>query len=277
MTTLDAARADVPTVAQPGLPRQVAGNLAAEWTKLRSVRSTVFSLLATAIVGVGFAVLIAFGTVSRWDRMEPQRRLTFQPATFSVSGVLFAQLVIGALGVLAMSAEYSTGTIRATLSATPQRLVVYGTKIVTFTVTALVVAAATTTTAFLAAQSILARKHIQTTFSAAGVPRVVYGAALFLVAVALLGLGLAALMRHTAAAISTLFGLMLVLPILTSFLPSDWQVNVDRWIPLNAGLAVIQAHAEPNRFGPWAGLGVLFGYAAVALVAGGVALQRRDA
>jgi len=264
-------------IVQPGLVTQFGRNLAAEWTKLVSVRSTVVSLLATAAVCVGFAVLVALGTTSRWDRVRPAEKLNFHPATVSLSGVFLAQLVIGSLGVLAMSAEYSTGTIRATLAATPQRLVMYLAKIGVFAVVAFVVSAISTTAAFLVGQSILSRRHIETTLGAPGVPRVVVGGALFLVAVSLLGLGLAATFRHTAAAISTVFGLMLVLTILVNFLPSDWQANVDKYLPLNAGTQIMQQVTEPGRLAPWTGLALMFGYALISLVVGGVVLARRDA
>ena len=267
-----------PSTPQPSLAVQAGRNLAAEWVKLRSVRSTVFSLLATAAMSVGFAVLISLGTVSRWDRMSAEQRAGLHPATRGVSGVLFAELVIGALGVLAISAEYTTGTVRATFTATPQRLVAYGAKIVTFAVTAFAVALPTTVVAFLLSQSILASRHAGVGLLDGDDPRVVVGAALFLVAVALLGLGLGAILRHTAGAISTLFTLMLVLPILSNFIPSDWQASVDRWLPLNAGMTIMQTGApEPDQFGPWTGLAVLFGYAALALAGGAAVLLRRDA
>jgi ABC-2 type transport system permease protein len=263
---------------QPGLPAQLMNNVAAEWTKLRSVRSTVFSLLATAVLCIGFAVLVSLGTVSRWDRLRPAQRADFHAATLGVSGVLFGQLVLGALGVLAMSAEYSTGTIRATLSATPHRLVTYLTKIGVFAGVAFVVALVTSTVSFVSAQAILSQKHAGVGLLDSPDPRVVVGAALFLVAVSLLGLGLAALLRHTAGAISALFGLMLVLPILSNFLPSDWQDNVDKWLPLNAGMGVMQTGpTEAHQFGHWTGLAVLFGYALIALVGGAAVLLRRDA
>jgi len=262
----------------PGPLTQLRFNFVSEWTKLRSVRSTVLALLATVVMTVGFAVLLCLGELSRWDHLSAHQRATFKPATLSVSGALFAELVIGALGVLSMSAEYSTGTIRATLTATPQRLVAYLAKIVTFAVTAFAVTLPTSVLAFLTAQAILARRQAGVGLLDGDDPRVVVGAALFLVAVALLGLGLAATLRHTAGAISTLFGLMLVLPLLSNFLPSDWQAHVDRWLPLNAGMAVMeQGPPQANGFDPWTGLGVLFGYALIALLAGGVLLRHRDA
>ncbi len=265
------------TAAQPGPGTQVLRNLAAEWTKLRSVRSSMVSLLATVVVCVGLASMFSYGVISRWDHMRAAEKAGFVPSTTSVMGVLFGQLVIGSLGVLAMSGEYSTGTIRATLTATPQRLVSYLTKIAVFVVTAFVVAIVTTTTAFLVSQAILARKHLGVGLGDPGSTRIVLGAALFLVAVALLGLGLAAVLRHTAAAISTLFGLMLVLPILSNFIPSDWQSHVNKWLPLNAGTAVMQLHPDANGFAPWTGLAVMFGYALIALAGGALVLLRKDA
>ena len=281
MTTLSAAHPN-PTAGvdrdRTTLAAQLRVTQAAEWTKQRSVRTTVAALLATAGVTVAFAVLLSLGELSRWDHLSPRQRASFHPATLSISGVLFAELVIGALGVLSMSAEYSTGTIRATLTATPQRLTAYLAKIAVFAVTAFAVAVTTTTTAFLSAQAILARRQLGVGLLDGDAPRIVVGSALFLVAVALLGLGLAATLRHTAAAISTLFAAMLVLPLLSNFLPSDWQANLDRWLPLNAGTAVMQqGPPETNQFGPWTGLAVLFGYALIALIAGGVLLRRRDA
>ena len=281
MTTLSTPSPGPPAPLAPGATgpgTQLRHTLSAEWTKLRSVRSTVASLLATAAVTVAFAVLLSVGELSRWDHLSARQRASFHPATLSISGVLFGELVIGALGVLSMSAEYSTGTIRATLTATPQRLVAYLSKIVVFAVTAFVVALTTTTVAFLTAQAILSRRQLGVGLLDGDDPRIVVGAALFLVGVALLGLGLAATLRHTAAAISTLFAVMLVLPLLSNFMPSDWQADVDRWLPLNAGTAVLQqGPPEANQFGPWTGLAVLFGYALIALAAGGVLLRRRDA
>jgi len=277
--TAELAATDAPASRpQPTARRQLGRLLAAEWTKLMSVRSTMLALVVTGAMCVGFAVLLGIGTLTRWDRMSPEEHAAFQPATFSVSGVFFAQLVIGSLGVLAISAEYSSGTIRATLSAAPQRLLGYLAKILVFAAVALLAGVLTTFASFLAGQSILSSKGIGTSLAEPEIPRVVIGAALFLLAVGLLGLGLGAALRHTAGAVSTLFGLMLVLPILSNFLPSDWQQNIDKWLPLRAGMAIMQQHPQPATFfSPWVGLAVLFGYAALALLAGAVVLHHRDA
>jgi ABC-type transport system involved in multi-copper enzyme maturation permease subunit len=265
------------TGGSPTLVVQFGRVLTSEWTKLRSVRSTVFTLLAMVLVCVGLGGLLAWGMLSRWDHRSSVEQAAFVPSSFSLNGLFLGQLVIGVLGVLVISAEYSSGTIRATLSAVPQRPLVLVAKSVVFAITAYIVAQITCLLAFFLVQAILSQKHIETHLTAPGVPRVVFGGALFLTAVGLLGLGLGALLRHTAAAISTLFTLMLVLPILSNFMPDTWQANVDKYLPLNAGQAVFQLHTEQNAFSPWAGIGVLAGYALIALVAGGVMLSRRDA
>ena len=262
---------------QPPVAVQLGRLAISEWTKLRSVRSTVVSLLATVAVVVGLGAAIATGTMARWDRLPAAEHAGFEPAGRSLAGLFLGQLVIGVLGVLVLSAEYSTGTIRATLSATPQRGRVLLVKTAVFAVVAFVVSLVTCIAAFLVAQSIYASHHVQTTLGAPGVWRVVIGGALYLTVVALLGIGLAAVLRHTAGAISTLFGLMLVLPILARFLPSDWAANVDKYLPSNAGAGIWQLSQSPNSLGPWTGFALFCGYALVALLAGAAVLRSRDA
>jgi ABC-type transport system involved in multi-copper enzyme maturation permease subunit len=262
---------------QPGAGAQIWRIARAEWTKLRSVRSTVISFLAMAVVCVGLAAAIAAGTMARWDRLPRAEHLSFEPASRSLAGIFLGQLVIGVLGALVLSAEYSTGTIRATLSASPQRITVLGVKTVVFAAVTFIVAVPTCLAAFWTAQAIYATKHVQTTLGAPGVLRVVIGGALYLTVVGVLGLGLAAILRHTAGAISTLFGLLLVLPILARFLPSDWQANINKYLPSNAGSGIIQLHAEAGNFSPWTGFALFCGYALAALLTGALVLRLRDA
>ena len=262
---------------QPSVAVQLGRIATSEWTKLRSVRSTVVSLLATIVVVVGLGAAIAAGTMARWDRLPAAEHAGFEPAGRSLAGLFLGQLVIGVLGVLVLSAEYSTGTIRATLSATPQRGRVLLVKTAVFAVVAFVVSLVTCIAAFLVAQSIYGSHHVQTTLGAPGVWRVVIGGALYLTVVALLGIGLAAVLRHTAGAISTLFGLLLVLPILARFLPSDWAANVNKYLPSNAGAGIWQLDSTPNSLGPWTGFALFCGYALLALVAGAAVLRSRDA
>ena len=191
--------------------------------------------------------------------------------------MFLAQLVIGVLGVLVLSGEYSTGTIRATLSAVPQRRTMLAVKGAVFAVVAFVVSIVACLIAFEVAQAIYAQKHVQSSLTSTGVPRIILGGALYLTVVGLFGLGLAAVIRHTAGAISTLFGLLLILPILVEFLPSDWRADVFPYLPSNAGSSIFQIHSEPGSLAPWTGFALFAGYTLVTLVAGAVVLHRRDA
>jgi ABC-2 type transport system permease protein len=251
--------------------------LLSEWTKIRSLRSTIFSLLAAIVFIVGLAVLVPMVTVSHWPPRDPREALGFDPTTRTLSGIFLAQLAIGVLGVLLITGEYATGMIRATFAAVPARLPVLWAKAAVFAAVTLVLMVPTVLGAFLIGQSILTSKHLQTDLSNPGVLRAVIGAALFLTVVGLLGIGLGALLRNTAGGISTLFGLLFVLPIIVRFLPSSWSDPINKYLPSNAGEAITHVHPDPTLLAPWTGFGLFCGYAAVVLIAAAISLRRRDA
>lgn len=248
-----------------------------EWTKLRSLRSTFYTLLAAVVFVIGLGVLFAAVTAAHWSEVGPGERARFDPTNTSLSGVFLAQLAIGVLGVLIVSGEYSTGMIRATLAAVPRRLPVLWAKAGVFAAVTFVLMLLSALAAFFAGQSLLSSKHIQAAFSAPGVARAVVGAALYLTIVGLLGIALGALLRNTAGAIATLFGLLLVLPVLGAVLPSTWSRHVTPYLPSNAGQAVMTVRLGPTSLSPWAGFGVFCAYAAVAMVGAALLLRRRDA
>jgi hypothetical protein len=254
------------------------GVLSSEWTKLRSVRSTVWTLVITAVAGVGIGALVTSAQAARFSTRSLAARLAFDPTRSSLAGMLFAQLAIGVLGVLVVSAEYSTGTIRATFSAVPRRPLVLVAKVVLFAVVAFVVGEIVSFAAFLLGQHILSGKTPTASLSDPTAVRAVVSAGLYLTALGLLALGLATIVRHTAAAISTFVGLLFILPIIADVLPSSFANDVDRFLPADIGTRMMSVHyhgADP--FGPWISFALLAGYAAVILVAGGVLLIRRDA
>jgi ABC-2 type transport system permease protein len=251
--------------------------LHSEWTKLRTLRSTVWSLLAAVLAFVLFAILIPLLVTAHWPPTDPRDLLTFDPVGVSLAGGFFAQLAIGVLGVLLMTGEYATGMIRATLAAVPKRLPVLWAKALVYGITSLVLTAIAAFVAFFIGQSILASKHIDASIGDPHVVRAVFGSALYLVGVGLLGLGLGALIRNTAGAISTLFGLLFVVPVVVHFLPAAWNDAIAKYLPSNAGQVILTTRSQPHSLGPWTGLGVFFLYALVALVLASVALQRRDA
>ena len=277
--------------------------MAAEWTKLWSVRSTMWTLAATGVAVIGLCAL-STGTVSASDLIDdPTRR--------SLVGIFLGQLIFGVLGVLVMSAEYGTGTIRATLSAVPRRPVVLGAKILVFGAVALVVSEILAFAAFAVGQAILSAKHavgasaaiaqhahqlgvqvppnVKTALSSSGsaslgqpgVLRAVIGAGLYLAVLGLLALGLATIIRHTAGAISAFVGIVLVLPLIVQALPTSISNAVARYLPANIGLVLFSTHDVPDRIGPafspWAGFALLVGYTVAILGIGCWVLVRRDA
>ncbi len=148
------------------------------------------------------------------------------PLRASLVGVNFAQLAVGVLGVLVISAEYSTGMIRASLSAVPKRLPVLWAKTGVFAVVVLLLALPAVFIAFFAGQAILAGQHINTSISHPGVLRALIGAALYLMVMGVFGLGLGAILRSTAGGISALAGIVFVLPPIISLFPSSFANSV---------------------------------------------------
>jgi ABC-2 type transport system permease protein len=248
-----------------------------EWIKLRSLRSTVYTLIASVGMTIGLGVLFAAVTVARWDSLNPLERARFDAVDFSLRGVFLAQLAIGTLGVMLITGEYSTGMIRATLAAVPRRLPVLWAKLAVFAVVGTVASIASAFVAFLVSQAILSAKHLQVSLSDPGVLRVVFGAGLYLGAVGLLGMALGFLIRNTAGAISTLVGILLILPVLGEVLPSDWSNAITPYFPGNAGQALMTLHPDAHTLAPWTGFAVFLGYVAVAVAIAAALLRKRDA
>jgi ABC-type transport system involved in multi-copper enzyme maturation permease subunit len=251
--------------------------LVSEWTKLRSLRSTLFSLLAAIVFVVALGCLISWARAHHWDQESPFERLRFDPTKVSLSGVFLAQLAIGVLGVLTFSGEYGTGMIRATITAVPHRLPVLWAKAVVFAVVTFVLMTVSSFAAFLLGQAMLSSRHIETTLGHSGVLTAVLGGGLYLTVVGLLGVALGALLRSTAGGIATLFGVLLVLPLIVHFLPSTWSDNIDPYLPSSAGQAILSVVRDPASMAPWNGFALFCGYAAVLLAGAAVVLRRRDA
>jgi ABC-type transport system involved in multi-copper enzyme maturation permease subunit len=250
--------------------------LRSELTKLRSLRSTVWSLLAALVLILGLSILVPAVRVAHWPPTDPGEMRNFDPVGISLGGTFLAQMAVGVLGVLLMTGEYATGMIRATLAAVPKRLPVLWAKLGVFGAVSLALVLPAVLAAFFIGQSILSSQHIDTTFGSPGVARAVFGSALYVVAVGLLGLALGALLRNTAAAISTLFGLLFVLPLIVRLLPSDWQSHVSRYLPLNAGQAVTNLHNDAGSMAPWSGFTLFCVYVIGVVALAAWQLRRRD-
>jgi len=244
-----------------------------EWTKLRSLPSTIWGLLATVVLMICVGLAYATLRVAR----PPADPSTFDPTAVSLAGVQLAQLAIGVLGVLFISGEYATGSIRVSLAAVPGRLPMLWGKAVAFGLTTVVLSVPAVLASFVAGQSILSAKSLDTGLGEPGVLRAVLGSALFLAAVGLLGLGLGALLRNTAGGISALFGLLFAPQLLLGLLPESVSNAAYRYLPTPAGAAVSYVHHDPVTLGPWTGFGLFCLYTATVLGLAAWRLRRRDA
>ena len=247
-----------------------------EWTKLWSLRSTRYSIAAALLLTIGVAALACGVVAHHWPQMSLRDRQDFHPLEVNLAGVQIAQLAIGVLGVLVITGEYSTGMIRATMSAVPKRLPVLWAKAIVYGVVVLALATPATLIAFAAGQAILARQHIDIAFTHPGVARAVFGAALYLTTIGLFGLAIGAIIRNTAGGIAAFAGILFVLPPLMNVLPTSWNNAASPYLPLLAGQAVMALTRDPHQLAPWTGLGVLCAYTAAALAIASVLLIRRD-
>jgi ABC-2 type transport system permease protein len=252
------------------------GALRSEFTKIRSVRSTYWTLIALVVVTIGIGALACVGAISRGADHGPG----FDATQRSLAGLILGQLIIVVLGALTVTSEYSTGMIRTSLTVQPRRGTLLAAKGVIFFLVSLVTGLVASFVSFFIGQAILSSKHLGVSLGDPNVLRAVVGGALFLAVCGMLAFGLGTLLRHTAGAITASIGLLFVLFVLINFLPSNWQDHVDKWIPFNAGSQIwstIPVQGNPSMFSPWTGFAVFTGYAVIAIVAGAVAFRKRDA
>jgi ABC-2 type transport system permease protein len=251
--------------------------LRSEWTKIRTVRSTMWMLGMTVLIGLAVSAIAMAVTRSDWATMSAASKAGFDPISTSLLGVLYGGAdLIGVVGILVVSSEYGTGTIRATFAAAPRRPMVLAAKVLAFGTVALVVAEVVAFASFLLGQAILTSPAAHATLSSPGALRAVAGIGLFLCVYGLFALGIATVIRNTAGAIVAYVAVQLVLPTVVYALPSSLQNDIQRFLPFEFGSVMINS-SQPGDFGPWTGFLILGGYTVVILTAGAVLLVRRDA
>ena len=245
-----------------------------EWTKFRSLRSTLYTLLLAVVFMVGLGALISAITANQPGGLEPGQ----SAISASLSGIYFAQLAIGVLGVLLISGEYSTGMIRSSLTVVPRRLPMLWGKVVVFAGVVFLTMLVASFAAFFVGQAVLSGQHLGGSLSDPGALRSVVGAALYVTVAGITALALGALLRNTAAAITTFVAVFFVIPTLTLLLPASLTDHFVQYLPSNLGAELTGgtpglAHA----LGPWTGFGVLCGYAAIMIGFAAWRLRRVDA
>lgn len=252
----------------------------AESSKIRSVRSTLWTLLLFVVVTLGLTALLTWLTVHAVNQGKAGGRaasIVADPTSFILgTGLGLGQLAICVLGVLVITSEYSTGTIRASLLAVPKRLPMLAAKAAVFSVLVLIVGEVVAFGSFFIG-SALARSLAKVSLGDPNVTRAVVGAGLYLTVLGLFALAIGNLIRHTAGAITTVIGLVLVIGPLLALLPYSWGAHIHEYFPTVAGVLITADHQQSNQLlSPWQGFGVFCLWTALLLAAGAYLLQRRD-
>jgi ABC-2 type transport system permease protein len=247
----------------------------AEWIKLRSVRSTYWTVFVAAGITIAVSILDTRNIVHIWDQNQRSLQGDFDPLSASLTGLYVTQVGFGVLGVLAIGSEYATGQIRTTLTVVPRRLRVLTAKTATVAAAAIAVGLLSVAAAFAVGQTILAERHINVTLSDPGVLRGLLGAVAFLGLFALFGLGVAAITRHTAGAVGVLFSVLYIVPLAAKALPKPWDERVDPYLISELGQQMYGL--QPAELSPGTATITCAAYAAVALGLAGVLMARRDA
>lgn len=274
-----------PTVRRPSAVEQ---NLAvtfprvmrSEWIKLRTVRSIVITLLASAVVVIGFGVLataIKSGDITppRGGRPGGPPGFTNDSTAISLAGVQLTQMIVAIVGVLLVTSEYVTGSIRATLAAVPRRLPVLFAKVAVFAATVFVLELIAIVIAFLAGQAILGKTGVS--LGDDGVLAAVIGAALTIVGMGLIGVALGFLLRSTAGGIAVTIAIFFIVPVLLNIFSTGFQNAVRPYLPSSAATSLTTVTPNPDYLAYWPGLILLIGWVAMFVIASAVRMIRSDA
>jgi len=253
---------------QVTLPRVVAS----EWSKLWSLRSTPLVILVAMLAMVAFGAIIGHNT-RHPGGLDPEDVVASGP----LQGYYLGQLLVGSLGVLVVSGEYSSGMIRATFAAVPRRLPVLVAKLLVFAVVVMIAMVAAAVAAFFVAQAFLSGYRPTYSLSDPDVLRVVVGTGVYLTLIGLLGGAIGWIVRSTPGALVMLFGVILVLPVLLLLFHGAWAQHASAWLPTGAGAAFSTSLRTPDSLAPWTGLAVMVAWVVAAYGIAAVLLHRRDA
>jgi ABC-type transport system involved in multi-copper enzyme maturation permease subunit len=255
----------------------LAHTVRSEWTKIWSVRSTFWTLLTLIISTVGISILASWGTSTHLSQMNATDRANLDVTYQSMGGLSLGQLAIAVLGVLIITSEYSTGGIKTTLTAVPNRIRVLLAKGIVFAIIATIVGVITTFGAFYASMPFWAHQHLAVDVGDPGVLRAIIGGGLYVLASGMFGFALGAVIRHTAGAITAAVALLLIAPPLTNLLPGSWGDTVTKYFTSNAGSRVAAVVNVPDQATPWVGYLAITIWWVVPLLFGAWLMRTRDA
>ncbi|MFH8608301.1 ABC transporter permease [Streptomyces sp. NPDC018029] len=250
--------------------------LRSEWTKIRSVSSTVWTLGLALVVTVALGALISVLSKNDYDSLDARDRLTFDPTFISFAGMSLGQLAMIVFGVLVVSNEYSTGMIRTSLAAVPQRAAFLFGKITVATLLAFVVGLATSFLTFFVGQAMLGPYKAQ--IGDPGVLRAVIGGALYMTLIALFSMGVAAMLRSPMLSLGILMPFFFLISSILGNVSATKKIG--RFLPDQAGSKIMQVKSpfdDDTPYGPWGGLAIMVAWVVLALLGGYVLLKKRDA
>ncbi|MEU9233416.1 ABC transporter permease subunit [Streptomyces subrutilus] len=252
--------------------------LKSEWTKIRTVASTSWTLASALLITVGIGAGLCAIVSATFENLPEADQVSFDATQMSFSGMLFGQAAILIFGAMVVGSEYTTGMIRTSLAAVPRRGTLLLGKVTAATALALAVGLATSFVAFFLGQAALGDRGIG--LDGENVLRAVIGAGLYMALLALFAIGASMMLRNTAAAISILILFVVVLPLVLSVV--DTTRKIAHYLPSQAGSAIMQsvpvsAAGSDVPYGPWGGLGIMALWAIAAVVGGYLVLRKRDA
>ncbi|HVY10789.1 MAG TPA: hypothetical protein VHB18_11675 [Mycobacteriales bacterium] len=248
-----------------------------EWIKLRSLRSSRWTVAALVIVTVGLGALFSALTAAHFGDFSAKEKADWDPTNNSLAGAAFGQLAAAVFGVLAVTAEFASGTIRSSVAAVPRRTPLLFAKAVVYGGVALAVGQLISFASYFIGQALYSGHTPISHIADAGVIRAITLTGCYFALVSLIALGIGFALRHTAGAITSLVALLMVFPAVVAALPTGAQNAIERFMPeqiaaSSTGAVVPEAH----YFGPWTGFGVLCLYAVLAMAVGGWTFLRRD-
>jgi ABC-2 type transport system permease protein len=263
-------------------PKGLAGYgrlLHSEWTKIRSIRSTFWSLAVLTVTAIGLNTLIVGLAIANWNTTSAATKHMYaaDPTGFLRAALQYAQVPLCVLGVLVITAEYSTGMIRSSILAVPRRVPMIAAKAAVFGAVALVVSEVLGFVSFVIAQAIIDH-HLPESLRDPSTLRAVFGVGIYLAVLGLFSFAVGALIRHTATAITAVVGFVVVFGSLARLIPGSVGAHISAYLPANAGLLITEMHPQAGALlSPWQGFGVLCLWTAALLGAACWLLRRRDA
>ncbi|MEV6669993.1 ABC transporter permease [Streptomyces sp. NPDC051162] len=249
--------------------------LQSEWTKIKSVRSTVWTLGLALVVTVALGILISALSKSNFDKLSAKEKITFDPTFTSFAGMGLGQLAMIVFGVLVVTNEYSTGMIRTSLAAVPQRATFLFSKITIATLLTLVVSMATSFLAFFLGQAVLGEHR--TSIGDPGVLRAVIGGGLYMTLITVFSMGVATMLRSPMLSLGILMPFFFLISNILGAVPATKKVA--QYFPDQAGRKVMQVITidDDAPYGPWGGFAIMVLWVVAALVGAYVVLRERDA